>query len=243
MDFWTFMDVYGYYLTIGMFVLSLVIQFWMKSVFSRYSKVPVRSGMSGKDAAELILRRYSLDSSFGGKGNPVSVEAVSGNLTDHYSPKEKIVRLSEATYGSRSVAAVGVAAHECGHAIQDAKSFFPNRIRAFLAPAASLGSRFGPLLAIIGLFMWNTSALGENLFMIGLAFFAIATLFYLVTLPVELDASRRAVAALRDERLLTEEEISGAKKVLTAAAMTYVAAAATSILQVLRLLAARNRRR
>lgn len=239
MDFWMFMDAYGYYLTIGLFLFSLIIQFWLRAVFSKYSKVMVRSDMTGKDAAELILHRYSLGSSLGDK--QVLVESVSGSLTDHYSPKEKKVRLSEATYASRSVAAIGVAAHECGHAIQDSKGFFPNRIRALIAPIAGIGSRFGPILAIIGLFILD-SGFGQSLFTVGIAFFAVATLFYIVTLPVELDASRRAVIALRDERLLTEDEVSGAKKVLTAAAMTYIAAAATSILQLLRLLAARRRR-
>ena len=243
MDFWTFIYDYGYFLAIGVFLISLIIQFWLRATFRRFNKVMTKSGISGKEAAEIILRKYNLNSPLSEAGYTVDVESVSGSLTDHYSPKEKKIRLSEATYGSHSIAAIGVAAHECGHAIQDAKSFIPNKIRTALVPIAGIGSRFGPYISILGLLIWNRSQIGEVLFMTGILFFSAAALFYAVTLPVEIDASRRAINVLKDERILTQEEISGARKVLTAAAMTYVAAVASSILQLLRLIAMRNRRK
>ena len=249
MDFWDFIYYYGFGLAIAVMLLSLFVQLWMRSSFKKFSKVQARRGITGKAAAEAILERNGLSGSgFGiymNEGNPgyqVRVEAVGGNLTDHYSPREKVLRLSESTYSSTSIAAIGVAAHECGHAIQDARSFIPNKIRAVLAPLARVGSQAGPYLAIIGLFFVG-GTWGDLMFNIGLIAFSFATLFYLVTLPVEIDASRRALKILGQTGLLDADELPGARKVLTAAAMTYVAAAASSVLTLLRLLAMRNRRK
>ena len=249
MDFWDFIYFYGLILAIAVMVLSLAVQGWMHAAFKKYSKVHASKGITGRESAETILQMHGLSGSgFGvtmgekSYGYQVRVEAVGGRLSDHYSPKEKVVRLSESTYSSTSIAAIGVAAHECGHAIQDARSFIPNKIRAGLAPLAMVGSRFGPYLAIIGLFM-GTGVMADYFFSAGIIAFSFATLFYVVTLPVEINASRRALKILNQSRLLQGDEIAGARKVLTAAAMTYVAAAAASVLTLLRLLAMRNRRR
>lgn len=222
-------------------LLGFGAQIWMRTSFSKYSKVAAKKHTTGKDAALAILREYSLSGSLGEYGYEVVVEHVRGSLTDHYSPKEKILRLSDSTYSSSSIAAIGVAAHECGHAIQDARKFFPNKIRSLLAPVAGIGSRFGPYLAIIGLVV-VAAPLGDIFFSLGVFLYIFATLFYLVTLPVEIDASRRALRILSDTGLLEQDEISGVRHVLTAAAMTYVAAAASSILTLLRLLGSRKRR-
>jgi hypothetical protein len=239
--FWDFFYDYGLFLMIGAAVLSIFASIWTKVSFSKYSKVMSVRGITGKDAAEHILRSANL--SDGGFGSGVSVEPIAGSLTDHYSPKEKVLRLSEPVYGSSSVAAIGVAAHECGHAIQDSRSFLPNKIRAFLVPLANIGSRFGPYMAIFGfLFTAYIGQAGIIMANIGILLFAFAVLFYLVTLPVEFDASKRALRILADTNILTDEELVGAKRVLRAAAMTYVAAAASAIITLLRLLAIRRRR-
>ena len=239
---WDFFYDYGLFLMIGTVLLSLFASIWTKVSFSKYSKVMSARGITGKDAAEYILRSARLSDN-SGVGSDVVVEPIAGNLTDHYSPKEKVLRLSESVYGSSSVAAIGVAAHECGHAIQDSKSFLPNKIRAFLVPLANIGSRFGPYMAIFGfLFTAYIGQAGIIMANIGILLFAFAVLFYLVTLPVEFDASKRALRILADTNMLTDEELTGAKRVLRAAAMTYVAAAASAIITLLRLLAIRRRR-
>jgi len=169
------------------------------------------------------------------------VEQVSGNLSDHYDPKHKVLRLSDSTYHSTSVAAVGVAAHECGHALQDAKGYAPLGIRSALVPAANFGSMIAWPLIIIGLlFTGETSSLFINL---GIILFSVSVLFQLVTLPVEFNASRRALQVLGDSNLLYEDEMRGARKVLSAAALTYVAAAAAAILQLLRIVLLSGKRR
>lgn len=224
---------YGYYYydpTIILALIGLVISLFaswrVNSTFAKYSKVASYSGMTGAMAAERILQSQGI--------YDVTIEHVSGKLSDHYDPRKKVLRLSDSTYNSNSVAAVGVAAHECGHAIQHAKGYAPLSIRGALVPLASIGSNLGYILVIIGLFF--TANTGSLLITIGLIAFSMAVLFQLVTLPVEFNASSRAMVLLEQQGILGGEEIKKTKKVLGAAAMTYVAAAATSMLQLLRLL-------
>ena len=206
-------------------VICLIASAKMNSTFSRYSRVRNHSGMTGRDAAEQILHREGL--------YDVRIEHISGNLTDHYDPRTKTLRLSDATYNSTSVAALGVAAHECGHAIQHAKGYAPLQIRGALVPVANFGSMAAWPLIIIGLFMnGNTASLLINL---GILLFSAAVLFQIVTLPVEFNASSRAIRILETSGMLYPEELSQTKAVLRAAAMTYVASAASMILQLLRL--------
>ncbi len=181
--------------------------------------------MTGAQAAERILRAAGIDD--------VSVQHVSGDLTDHYDPRNKVLRLSDSTYGSASVAAVGVAAHECGHAIQHQKSYAPLTIRGAIVPVANFGSAAAWPLIVIGLFI--NSHTGTLLIDIGILCFSLAVMFQLVTLPVELNASRRAVHILGETGILDSQELKGTRKVLKAAALTYVAGAASAILQLLRL--------
>ena len=180
--------------------------------------------MTGEEAARRIL-------SFAGIYD-VRIEHVAGNLTDHYDPRSKVLRLSDNVFGSTSVAAIGVAAHECGHAIQHDRSYAPLKFRSLLAPVASFGANISWPLILIGLLIGGTGILVE----IGILMFSLAVLFQLITLPVEWNASKRALGVLSDTGILYSEEVPKARKVLGAAALTYVAAAATSILQLLRLL-------
>ncbi len=214
-------------------VICLAASAKMKSTFNKYSKVRSRSGLTGREAAERVLRGAGI--------YDVRVEHVAGNLTDHYDPRDKVLRLSDATYNSASVAAVGVAAHECGHAIQHAKGYAPLKIRGSLVPVANLGSTLAWPLILLGLlFNGQSSVMFLNL---GILLFSLAVLFQLVTLPVEFNASARAVRILGDTGMLYPDELQDTKKVLTAAALTYVAGAAASVLQLLRIvLIAGNRR-
>ncbi len=198
----------------------------VKSVFSRYSRVRSHSGLTGREAAEQILHRNGI--------YDVQVIHIAGNLTDHYDPRNKTLGLSDTVYNSASVAAVGVAAHECGHAVQHSVGYAPLSIRGALVPVANFGSMAAWPLIIIGLFMnGQTAALFINL---GILLFSAAVLFQLVTLPVEFNASNRAVKVLETSGMLYPDEVGSVKKVLTAAALTYVASAASMILQLLRLL-------
>ncbi|MCL2050153.1 MAG: zinc metallopeptidase [Lachnospiraceae bacterium] len=215
-------------------LLSIIASGYLRSTFNKYSRVRCRSGMSGAAAADRILRSKGI--------NDVKIERVAGNLTDHYDPRKKVLRLSEAVYDSNSLAAVGVAAHECGHAVQDNIGYGPLKFRSVLVPVATIGSRLGMPLVFVGFIMGLELPLGMLLLNIGIIAFGLAVLFQLVTLPVEFDASNRALAALGDYGIMGEEEKRGSKKVLTAAALTYVAAAAAALLQLFRLLALRNRR-
>lgn len=220
-------------LIIPALILGLAAQFLVKSRFAKFNKERAQSGYTGEAAATRILRENQLHN--------VRVERTPGSLTDHYSPKEKVLRLSDATFANPSIAAIGVAAHEAGHAVQDATGYLPNKIRSSLVPVAQIGSTAGPYLAIIGLVF--QSATGDILFNIGIILYFFALLFYLVTLPVEFDASRRAIASLDQSGMLTTDELRGAKKVLNAAALTYVASALTAVLSLLRLiLLSRSRR-
>lgn len=210
---------------IGVF-LSLAASAKVNSTFARYAGVRNRRGITGQMAAEQILHQAGI--------YDVQVQRISGKLTDHYDPKNKILRLSDSTYGSTSVAAVGVAAHECGHAIQHATNYLPLSIRGALVPMANFGAQISWPMIIIGLlFNGNMSGLFINL---GILLFSCSVLFQIVTLPVEFNASSRALHILGGSGLLDQEEVGQARKVLGAAALTYVAGAATSILQLLRLL-------
>lgn len=207
-------------------VLSLLASARVNTVFNKYSRVMSRQGITGAIAAERILHSQGI--------YDVRIERVSGKLSDHYDPRSKVLRLSDSTYGDTSVAAIGVAAHECGHAVQHAKGYGPLAVRSALVPLANIGSSLGYILVIIGLlFTRNT---GTMLITIGLIAFSCAVLFQIVTLPVEFNASSRALVMLEGQGILGSEEIKGSRKVLSAAAMTYVAAAATSILQLIRLI-------
>lgn len=222
---------YGYYyydptymLIIISALISLFAQFLVNSRFSKYSRVRSRSGMTGAQAAERILQSQGI--------YDVAIQRVSGKLTDHYDPRNKTLNLSDAVYASTSVAAVGVAAHECGHAIQHARGYAPLSFRSALVPVANIGSQLSWLFIILGIFFGGS----HTLIMIGILMFSAAVLFQLVTLPVEFNASGRALKLLSETGILQKDEVSATRKVLSAAALTYVAAAATAVLQLLRLL-------
>ncbi len=202
------------------FVATLFIQFWLQRTYARYSRVANSRGVTGEQVARAILDAYGLHN--------LRVEMVPGALTDHYDPIAKAVRLSEPNFHSPSAAALAVAAHEVGHAIQDAKSYAWLRVRHSILPVANIGSMFGPWIFIAGMFMGAT-----GLMSIGIWLFAAAALFQLVTLPVEFDASNRALNILKKMNFLDNSEMGGARAVLTAAAMTYVAALANSLATIL----------
>lgn len=212
-----------YFLVLIGAVLCIFAQIRVSSTYNKFSKVRSRTGMTGAEAAQKILQMSGI--------YDVRVEHISGSLTDHYDPVQKVLRLSDTVYGSDSVAAIGVAAHECGHAVQHDKGYAPLQIRSKLVPAANIGSKAGIPIIILG------AVLGMNqiLIQIGIWVFALAVLFQVVTLPVEFNASGRALAMLGDYGMLANDEVKSCKKVLSAAALTYVAAAASSILQLLRL--------
>ncbi len=221
-----------YLLVIVGLALSLLASAKVKSTYSKYAKVRSMSGMTGAQAAERILHANGL--------YDVSVESVEGELTDHYDPSEKVVRLSESVYGKSSVAAVGVAAHECGHAIQHANAYLPLKFRTAIVPAANIGAKIAWPLILIGMILGSSSS--RFLITLGIIMFSLSVLFQFVTLPVEINASRRAVNALSQMGILYGEEVNGTKKVLSAAALTYVAAAASAALQLLRLILLFGRR-
>lgn len=196
------------------------------STYAKYGRVRSRSGLTGREAAEQILRSAGI--------YDVRIEHVSGNLTDHFDPGNRVLRLSDATYQSASVAAVGVAAHECGHAIQHSRGYAPLKIRSAIVPVANFGSAIAWPLILLGLLFNSRSS--YLLIQIGILAFSFAVLFQLVTLPVEFNASRRAVQILGESGMLLPDELSMTKKVLRAAALTYVAGAASAILQLLRII-------
>lgn len=207
-------------------VISAIASIKVNSTFSRYSNVRAMSGMTGAQAAERILRSQGI--------MDVRVQHVSGNLTDHYDPRSKVLNLSDTVYGSTSVAAIGVAAHECGHAVQHQVGYAPLNIRSILVPAANFGQTISWPLILIG-FLLNGS-ISQVLLYAGVVLFSLAVLFQLVTLPVEFNASSRALRLLQDNGILGNDEIGKTRKVLSAAALTYVAGAIGAILQLLRLL-------
>ena len=218
---------YYYDPTYILVLIGVVISLWasakVNSTYQKYSRTRSYSGLTGAEAARRILNSAGI--------YDVTVEHVRGNLTDHYDPRARVLRLSDSVYGSSSVAAIGVAAHECGHAIQDEESYAPLRIRSALVPVANLGTKAAIPIIILGLFFGSS----YTLIQIGLLCFALGTLFQIVTLPVEFNASARAVRILGDSHMLMEEELQQTRKVLSAAALTYVAAALASVLSLLRL--------
>ena len=208
-------------LLIPVLILSAWAQFQVSGRFQKYSKVYNRRRLTGAQAAEAVLRAHGVFD--------VPVRACRGNLTDHYDPRDNTIYLSEPVYNAATIAAVGVACHEAGHAVQYAVGYTPIRLRSFMVPATQLGSKFSFVLLMIGMLLYS-----QSLFLVGILLFSLTTLFQLVTLPVEFNASRRALETIEGQGLLYEDEIGGAKKVLSAAAMTYVAALLMSALQLLR---------
>lgn len=210
---------------------AIILVIWsqarVKSAFNRWSQVGARSGVTAAQVARDILDRNGLES--------IPIEHVHGNLSDHYDPKAKVVRLSDSTYYSNSIAAIGVAAHEVGHAIQHEMSYAPLNMRNMVFPVARIGDMLGPYIVVLGLFFGT-----PQLMDIGIILFSFAVFFYLVTLPVEYNASSRAVEILETGGYMSMDEVSGAKKVLNAAALTYVAAAASSVMSLVRLLFLRS---
>ncbi len=229
------MYYYGFDYTYMIFVvpaiiISLIAQFRVSSTFAKYNKVLSSRHITGADAARKILDRNGLSG--------VAIEHIRGNLTDHYDPTSKILRLSDSTFSSSSIAAIGVAAHECGHAIQHAKGYIPLKMRHGVYPIVRLSSAAAMPLILLGLIV-NTPLLVN----FGIILFSAVVLFQLITLPVEFNASKRALSIVSDVLYFDEQEVKGAKKVLTAAALTYVASALTSIMQLLRLIILSNNRR
>ncbi len=220
--------MYFYDATYILVLIGAALSLWasarVNSTYKKYARVLSRSGLTGAEAARRILQTAGI--------HDVQVEHIGGNLTDHYDPRRKVLRLSDSVYGSPSVAAIGVAAHECGHAIQDANGYAPLRFRGAFVPVASLGTKAALPILLLGLVLGSS----YTLIQVGLLCFACGTLFQLVTLPVEFNASARAVDILGNTHMLSQEELSHTRKVLSAAAMTYVAAAAASILSLLRLI-------
>lgn len=217
-----YFDYWYLVLVLPAVLLSLWAQIKVKSTFNKYSQRFVRCGMTGASASQCI--QYA-------NGIRTGLESVPGSLTDHYDPQSNTIRLSAPVYGQATVAAVGVAAHETGHAIQHAVGYAPVKLRTAMVPVTNFASGLSPILVILGIMLSI-----EPLAYLGVAFFGMATLFQLVTLPVEFDASRRAVVALEQSGQFTDEELQGVKKVLTAAALTYVAALFVSLMSFLRLL-------
>lgn len=205
-------------------VISMIASARVSSTFHKYARERSISGMTGAQAAETILHNNGI--------YDVRVEHVRGDLTDHYDPRTKTVRLSDSVYGSTSVAAIGVAAHECGHVMQHDENYAPLRVRTMLVPAANIGSQLGIPIILLGILFGGSSLLVN----IGIWVFSLAVLFQIVTLPVEFDASRRALVCIEQYGIVTREEQAKSAKVLRAAALTYVAAAAASVLQLLRLI-------
>lgn len=225
MPFYYYYDPTYSLVLIGL-LLCLAASARVRSTYEKYGRVRSRSGLTGREAAEQILRSAGI--------YDVRIEHVSGNLTDHFDPGNRVLRLSDATYQSASVAAVGVAAHECGHAIQHSRGYAPLKIRSAIVPVANFGSAIAWPLILLGLLFNSRSS--YLLIQIGILAFSFAVLFQLVTLPVEFNASRRAVQILGESGMLLPDELSMTKKVLRAAALTYVAGAASAILQLLRII-------
>ena len=209
-------------------LLSLWASSSVNSTFKKYSQQHSRRGITGAQAADRVLRANGVFN--------VRIERVSGNLTDHYDPKANVIRLSDSVYNSTSTAAIGVACHEAGHAVQYAQSYGPIKLRAAIIPITNIGSKLAMPLILIGLLLVVFENLSYGFIYLGIACFGLSLVFQLVTLPVEFNASRRAMAAIESAELLTEEEQKGARKTLSAAAITYVAATAVSLAQLLRLI-------
>ena len=224
---------YGFDWTYVVLVLPcLILSLWasanVNSTFKKYSKQYSLRQLTGAEAAQRVLRANGV--------HGVRIERVSGNLTDHYDPKTNVIRLSDGVYNNTSTAAIGVACHEAGHAVQYAEGYAPIKLRAAIIPVTNFGSRLAMPLILIGLLFSALGSFSDTLIYLGIACFGLSLAFQLVTLPVEFNASRRALHAIEDGGLLTEEEQKGARKTLTAAALTYVAATAVALAQLLRLI-------
>lgn len=230
MPFFYYYDPYYWMILVPAMLIALLAQLNVSATFNRYSRVASRRGLTGAQAAEAVLRAHGV--------YDVRIERVSGRLSDHYDPRSNVIRLSDGVYGSTSVASLGVAAHEAGHAVQYAQGYGPIKLRTAIIPVCNIGSQLSILLIVLGLIFYFPALFG-----VGVILFAVAVVGQVVTLPVEFNASRRAMASLRDTGLLEQEELRGARKVLTAAAMTYVAALLVSIAQLLRFLLAFGGRR
>ncbi|MDD4774685.1 MAG: zinc metallopeptidase [Eubacteriales bacterium] len=217
-------------LVLPAFIFSLWAQAMVSGRFKKYSAQRTINGVTGADAARQVMERAGVHN--------VQIERAAGNLSDHYDPRTNVIRLSENVYDTASVAAVGVAAHEAGHAIQYASSYAPIRLRAAIIPVTNIGSKLSVPLIIIGMLLEMTGLIN-----IGIILFGTVVVFQLITLPVEFNASRRAVSSLSQTGLLNDDELSGSKKVLSAAALTYIGALAVSLAQLIRLLAVSRRRR
>lgn len=209
-------------------VFALIASFRVKSTFAKYSKVPLSHNMTGFEAARRVLDSHGL--------SHVRIESVAGDLTDHFDPRANVIRLSQSVYGVSTAAAVGVAAHEAGHAVQYAEGYFPLKIRNAIIPITNIGSRLSTPLILLGVLFASAGSVFISIAYVGVALFALSVVFQLLTLPTEFNASRRALRALESGTALSKEELSASKKVLSAAAMTYVAATAVAITQFLRLL-------
>ncbi len=228
-----YIDPYYIILVIPALLLGVWAQYRVNSTFQKYSQISGSRGCTGAMAAEMILRNNGI--------TDVRVEHISGNLTDHFDPSAGVIRLSDSVYGSRSIAAVGVAAHEAGHAVQHSVGYAPIKIRNFFVPVANIGSKISIPLIFLGLILSF-----QKLVSFGILLFAAVAVFQLVTLPVEFNASNRALAVIQEQGLLADDEVNGARKVLSAAAMTYVAALISTVAQLLRLIGLygdRSRRR
>lgn len=224
---------YGFDWTYLVLVLPcLILSLWasasVKSTFRRYSQQYSQRRITGADAAERVLRNNGVHN--------VRIERVAGDLTDHFDPRTNVIRLSDSVYGSTSTAAIGVACHEAGHAVQYAKHYAPIKLRAAIIPITNIGSKLAMPLILLGIVLSFLGNLSYTLVYLGIACFALSLVFQLITLPVEFNASRRAIRAIDDSGILTSQELIGAKKTLRAAAMTYVAATATALAQLLRLI-------
>lgn len=236
------MPYYGFGIDMSYVILVLpciLLSLWassnVNSTFKKYSSQFSRRGLTGAEAARRVLSAH-------GVGN-VRIERVSGNLTDHYDPRTNVIRLSDNVYGNTSTAAIGVACHEAGHAVQYAQGYAPIKLRAAIIPVTNFGSRLAMPLILIGLLLAAFGNLSVILIDLGIACFGLSLVFQLVTLPVEFNASNRALRAIADSNLLTEDEQAGARKTLRAAALTYVAATAVAFAQLLRLILLFGRRR
>lgn len=226
-----YFDYYYLILVVPALIISSLAQIFVKSSFAKYSKKMSQRNITGTQAAAYLLKVNGI--------TDVKLGRIKGNLTDHYAPTEKVLRLSDSTFDSTSIAAIGVAAHETGHAIQHAKKYFPLTFRNMLVPVANIGSSAGPWLAILGIAM-SFPILTD----IGILLFAGSVAFYVITLPVEFNASNRAIKILKQNNILSAEELKGVKKVLSAAAMTYVGSALVAMANLLRLiLVSKNRKR
>ena len=232
-----YFDITYVILVLPAVIFAMVASAQVNSTFKRYSTQYSARGITGAEAARRVLNAHGL--------YDVSIERVSGNLTDHYDPRRNVIRLSDGVYNNTSTAAIGVACHEAGHAVQHAVGYFPIRLRSAIIPITNIGSKLAMPLILIGLLFGGRSEFMSGFITLGIACFGLSTVFQLVTLPTEFNASRRALQAIQSSGILYENEMTGAKKTLRAAAMTYVAALAVSLMQLFRLIilfGGRNRR-